>query len=134
VHSLLAALLNSIDIGILLFIIAVGLNIIFGVLNVVNFAHGALYMLGAYMTYTIVGIWGLPFWPALLLAPLAVAAAAVALERVVLKHVYNREITDSLLLTFALLLVIDDLVRWIWGSGIHVVPPPAGLQGAVTLL
>src|SRR5699024_7244428 len=91
-------------------------------------------MLGAYMTYTIVGIWGLPFWPALLLAPLAVAAAAVALERVVLKHVYNREITDSLLLTFALLLIIDDLVRWIWGSGIHVVPPPVGLQGAVTLL
>lgn len=133
-HSLLAALLNSLDIGILLFVIAVGLNIIFGVLNVVNFAHGALYMLGAYFTFTIVGTFGLPYWPSLLLAPLAVAALAVVLERLLLRHVYDREITDSLLLTFALLLAIDDLVRMVWGSGIHVVPPPPGLDGTITLL
>jgi branched-chain amino acid transport system permease protein len=130
---MLGALLNSLEIGLLLFVIAVGLNIIFGVLNVINFAHGGLYMLGAYLTFSLVGILQLPFWPALLLAPLAVAVIAVLLERVVLRHVYGRDVADSLLITFALLLIIDDAVRMIWGSGIHIVAPPPGLQGTITL-
>ena len=67
------ALLNSLDIGLLLFVIAVGLNIIFGVLNIINFAHGALYMLGAYLAYSCIGMWGMPFWLALIVAPLATA-------------------------------------------------------------
>ncbi|HEX5513193.1 MAG TPA: branched-chain amino acid ABC transporter permease, partial [Gammaproteobacteria bacterium] len=118
--------------GLLLFVIAVGLNIIFGVLGVINFAHGGLYMLGAYLTFTLVSRGGLPFWPALLLAPLAVAILAIVLERLVLRHVYGRHVTDSLLLTFALLLIIDDVVRMIWGAGIQVVPPPPILRGAMT--
>lgn len=130
--SIIAALLNSLDIAMLLFVIAVGLNIIFGVLNIINFAHGGLYMLGAYFTYTLVGRLGLPFWPALLLAPLAVAAIGAVLERLVLYRVYGRHVTDSLLLTFALLLIIDEGVRMIWGSGIHVVRPPELLQGRVS--
>lgn len=130
---MLGALLNSLEIGLLLFVIAVGLNIIFGVLNVINFAHGGLYMLGAYLTFSLVGILQLPFWPALLLAPLGVAVIAVVLERVVLRHVYGRDIADSLLITFALLLIIDDAVRMIWGSGIHIVAPPPSLQGTISL-
>ena len=63
-----AALLNSLDIGLLLFIIAVGLNIVFGVLNIINFAHGALYMLGAYLAFTLINIAGMPFWAALILS------------------------------------------------------------------
>ena len=133
-ESFLAALLNGLEIGLLLFVIAVGLNIIFGVLGVINFAHGGLYMLGAYLTYTLVSRGGLPFWPALLLAPLAVAILAIVLERLVLRHVYGRHVTDSLLLTFALLLIIDDAVRMIWGSGIQVVTPPPGLRGATSAL
>src|SRR3546814_19024662 len=62
------ALLNSLDIGLLLFVIAIGLNIIFGVLNVINFAHGALYMLGAYLAYSFIILWGMPFWLTLLVA------------------------------------------------------------------
>ena len=77
VQGVLAALLNSLEIGLLLFVIAVGLNIVFGVLNVINFAHGGLYMLGAYFTYTVVAYLGMPFWPALVLAPLAVAVATL---------------------------------------------------------
>lgn len=130
-QSFLAALLNSLDLAMLLFVIAVGLNIIFGVLNVINFAHGALYMLGAYLTYTVVKLWGLPFWPALIFAPLAVAALAVVLERLVLRHVYGRHVTDSLLLTFALLLVLDEAVRMIWGPALHVVDPPEFLAGTI---
>lgn len=133
-QGILAALLNSLEIGLLLFVIAVGLNIVFGVLNVINFAHGGLYMLGAYFTYTVVSRFGLPFWPALVLAPLAVAAIAVVIERVVLRRVYGRDVSDSLLVTFALLLVIDDTVRVVWGSGIHVVQPPPSLRGTVEVL
>ncbi len=133
-HGILAALLNSLEIGLLLFVIAVGLNIVFGVLNVINFAHGGLYMLGAYFTYTVVAYLGLPFWPALVFAPLAVAAVAVAIERIVLRQVYGRDVSDSLLVTFALLLVIDDAVRVAWGSGIHVVQPPPSLRGTTEIL
>lgn len=131
--TIVAALLNSLDLGILLFVIAVGLNIIFGVLNVINFAHGALYMLGAYGAYTVVGLVGMPFWLALPVVPVAVAVIAVGMEQVLLRHVYDRPITDSLLLTFALLLIIDEAVRWIWGTSIHVVDPPPALQGTFTL-
>lgn len=126
-----AALLNSLDIGLLLFVIAVGLNIVFGVLNVINFAHGALYMLGAYLAYTLINLVGLSFWPTLLLAPLGVAVVAVVIDRLVLRFIYQRDIADSLLLTFALLLIINESVRLIWGSGIHVVEPPPSLQGTV---
>tara|TARA_A100001391_G_C5082106_1_gene280210 strand:+ start:3728 stop:4600 length:873 start_codon:yes stop_codon:yes gene_type:complete len=126
-----AALLNSLDIGLLLFVIAVGLNIVFGVLNVINFAHGALYMLGAYLAYTLINLVGLSFWPTLLLAPLGVAAVAVVIDRLVLRFIYQRDVADSLLLTFALLLIINESVRSIWGSGIHVVEPPPILQGTV---
>ncbi|WP_152205529.1 branched-chain amino acid ABC transporter permease [Marinobacter changyiensis] len=126
-----AALLNSLDIGLLLFVIAVGLNIVFGVLNVINFAHGALYMLGAYLAFTLMNLLGLSFIVALIVAPLAVAVLAVIIDRLVLRFIYERDIADSLLLTFALLLIINESVRMIWGSGIHTVQPPELLRGSV---
>ena len=131
--SLGLALLNSLDIGLLLFISAVGLNIVFGVLNVINFAHGALYMLGAYLAFSCVNGLGMPFWATLLVAPLGVALLAVLIDRFMLRFVYQREVTDSLLLTFALLLILNESVRMIWGTGIHVVEPPELLRGTVML-
>ncbi|WP_049790296.1 branched-chain amino acid ABC transporter permease [Pusillimonas sp. T7-7] len=131
--SLGMALLNSLDIGLLLFVIAVGLNIIFGVLNIINFAHGALYMLGAYLAYSCVILLGMPFWLTLLIAPLGVAVLAIAIDRLMLRFIYEREISDSLLLTFSLLLIINESVRLIWGTGIHVIDPPTLLQGTVAL-
>lgn len=131
--SLGLALLNSLDIGLLLFIIAVGLNIVFGVLNVINFAHGALYMLGAYLAFSCISVLGMPFWLTLLVAPLGVALLAVLVDRLMLRFVYQREVTDSLLLTFALLLILNESVRLIWGTGIHVVEPPELLRGTITL-
>ncbi|MGO1499983.1 MAG: branched-chain amino acid ABC transporter permease [Marinobacter sp.] len=129
-----SALLNSLDIGLLLFIIAVGLNIVFGVLNIINFAHGALYMLGAYLAFTLINIAGMPFWAALLLAPVGVAVLAVLIDRFLLRFIYSRDIADSLLLTFALLLIINESVRLIWGSGVHVVQPPQLLAGSMKFL
>ena len=128
-----SALLNSLDIGLLLFVIAVGLNIVFGVLNVINFAHGALYMLGAYLAFTLMNLLGLSFIVALIVAPMAVAVIAVLIDRLVLRYIYERDIADSLLLTFALLLIINESVRMIWGSGIHTVQPPEMLRGSVEL-
>lgn len=127
-------MLNSLDIGLLLFIIAVGLNIVFGVLNIINFAHGALYMLGAYLAFTLINIAGMPFWSALILAPLGIAVLAVLIDRFLLRYIYSRDIADSLLLTFALLLIINESVRMIWGSGIQVVQPPQLLAGSVSIL
>lgn len=128
-----AALLNSLEIGLLLFIIAVGLNIVFGVLNIINFAHGALYMVGAYLGYTCIAQWGMPYWLALVVAPLCVAVLAVFIDRCMLRFIYQREISDSLLLTFSLLLILNESVRLIWGTGIHVVEPPWPLEGTVQL-
>lgn len=79
------ALLNSLEMGLLLFVIAVGLNIVFGVLNIINFAHGALYMLGAYLAYTLMSLAGLSFWVALIIAPLGVAVIAVVIDRLMLE-------------------------------------------------
>lgn len=129
-----SALLNSLDIGLLLFIIAVGLNIVFGVLNIINFAHGALYMLGAYLAFTLINLVGMPFWAALFLAPIGVAILAVIIDRLLLRFIYSRDVADSLLLTFAILLIINESVRTIWGSGIQVVQPPELLSGSVKLL
>jgi branched-chain amino acid transport system permease protein len=129
-----SALLNSLDIGLLLFIIAVGLNIVFGVLNIINFAHGALYMLGAYLAFTLINIAGMPFWAALLLAPLGVAILAVLIDRFLLRYIYSRDVADSLLLTFALLLIINESVRMIWGNGIQVVQPPQLLAGSMDVM
>jgi branched-chain amino acid transport system permease protein len=128
------ALLNSLEIGLLLFIIAVGLNIVFGVLNIINFAHGALYMLGAYFGYTLITIVGLPFWVALLTAPLGVAIIAVLIDRFMLRFIYDRDIADSLLLTFAILLIISESVRSVYGSNIQAVYPPSLLEGTVSIM
>lgn len=129
-----AALLNSLEMGLLLFVIAVGLNIVFGVLNIINFAHGALYMLGAYFGYTLMALVGLPFWIALLIAPLGVAVIAVVIDRLMLRFIYDRDVGDSLLLTFAILLIINESVRSIFGSNIQTVYPPDLLDGTVTLM
>lgn len=129
-----AALLNSLDIGLLLFIIASGLTIIFGVLGILNFAHGALYMVGAYLAFTVVRLLSLPFWVSMVFVPVAVAGLAILLERLILRWIYDRHPTFGLLLTFALLLVLDDSVRMIWGAGYRIVDPPEVLKGAFILL
>lgn len=132
--SFVAALLNSLDIGLLLFIIASGLTIIFGVLGILNFAHGALYMVGAYLAFTVVRYLSLSFWISILVVPLVVAALAIVLERFMLRWIYDRHATFGLLLTFALLLILDDSVRLIWGAGYQIVDPPEHLKGTFTVL
>jgi len=124
--------LNGFSLGMLLFLISIGLTIIFGVLGVLNFAHGSLYMLGAYFCFQTVSLYH-NFWLALLISPLLVAILGGIMEIFLLRPVYGRDISFQLLLTFGLLLVLDDAVRLVWGSGYHIVDPPASLNGVVHL-
>ncbi|HWN91848.1 MAG TPA: ABC transporter permease, partial [Verrucomicrobiae bacterium] len=104
--------LNGLTQAMFLFLIASGLTLIFGVLGVLNFAHGSLYMLGAYLSYTIASLFvGRPaaFWVALVLGSLGVALVGGLIEAVFLRPVYRREELDQLLVTYALVLIIGDV-------------------------
>jgi branched-subunit amino acid ABC-type transport system permease component len=119
-----------------LFLIASGLSLIFGVLRVLNFAHGSFYMVGAYAAWQMVQ-WLGPrtesFWLAVLAAACAVALLGVAVERLLLRHLYGREELYQLLFTYALVLVLGDVVRYTWGTQQLSVPRPPSLDGAVQL-
>ena len=116
ITTLLFFFLNGLTNGLLLFLIALGLNLIFGVMGVLNFAHGSLYMLGAYLTYTIAVQGNLSFWLALIIAPVIVALVGGAIEILCLRPIYGRDVSSQLLLTFAFVLLINDLVRLLWGN------------------
>jgi branched-subunit amino acid ABC-type transport system permease component len=116
-----------------LFLIAAGLSFIFGVVKIVNFAHGALYMVGAFLTFTFTKTLGMPFWVAIVLAALSVALIGLVMEIFLFRRVYGRPPADQLLLTFAMVLIIHDLVRLAYGSNLRSVSRPPLLAGAVFL-
>ncbi|MDX2493751.1 MAG: branched-chain amino acid ABC transporter permease [Desulfuromusa sp.] len=129
---LLLNTLNGLSWGMLLFLIAVGLTTVFGVLGVLNFAHGSLFMLGAYLCMQSMQYFD-SFWLGLLIGPLCAVVIGILVEKYLLKRVYGRDISYQLLLTFAVLLILDDGVRMIWGSGYHVVDPPTILSGIISI-
>ena len=129
---LLMNTLNGLSWGMLLFLIAVGLTTVFGVLGVLNFAHGSLFMLGAYLCMQSMQYFD-NFWFGLFVGPLCVVVVGVLIEKFLLKKVYTRDVSYQLLLTFALLLILDDSVRMIWGGGYHIVEPPVILSGVMNI-
>jgi branched-subunit amino acid ABC-type transport system permease component len=136
----LAALVQQVLVGLsrstILFIVASGLSLVLGVLRIPNVAHGSLYMTGAFVTYSVATVFGqsaLGFWLALLLAPLVVALISFVAERGVFCHLYEREHMMLLLFTFALSLVIGDLVKLVWGSDYRSLSAPAFLQGSFSV-
>jgi branched-subunit amino acid ABC-type transport system permease component len=116
-----------------LWLLAAGLSIAFGVLNVLNFSHGALFMLGAYLAFTIYGVLGVNFWLAVLVSAAAVALIGAMMEGLFFRPIYRLELPFQLLLTYGLVLVLDDLVKIIWGGAFMVPPIPPLLDGAVPL-
>jgi len=124
--------LNGISFGALLFILAAGLSLIFGMMDVVNLAHGAFYMLGAYVALTVVQRTG-SFWPALIIAPVAVGLLGLLIEPLLLRRLRGRHL-DQVLLTIGLSLVIVDLIGLFWGREIRSIPLPAGLDHSVTVM
>ena len=126
-------LLNSISMGMNYFIIAAGLSLIFGVLKVINFAHGAFYMFGAYIAYSVTELLGLGFFWAVIGAALGLVVIAFVIERCLFRFIYDKEHLMQLLLTFALVLILGDLAKVIWGTDQYSVAYPTGLSGATDL-
>jgi len=127
-------LVNGLMEGMMLFLIASGLTLIFGVSRIVNFAHGSLYMLGAFLTYALVPLIGpgsvAGFFASVLLAGLLTAAIGTAFEMLALRRIYGSDPLMQLIITVALVFIIRDVVRWIWGANSVMVPAPDALMGA----
>lgn len=132
VSDVFAQALNGLAYGVLLFLLSVGLTLIFGMLDVINLAHGSFYLLGAYAGLALIA-WSGNFWLALVVAPLAVAAIGALVERTCLRPIYRRPPLDQVLLTFGFIYLFEDVVRWIWGGRIRSIPAPALLEGSVTM-
>ena len=122
--------INGIGIGMLYFLLAVGLSIVFGLLRFVNFAHGAFYLLGAYLCFQAMQ-WGLNFWAALVLVPLFVGALGWLAEKLLLRRVYAKPHEFHILVTVGLALVVQETVVVLWGPLGNNVPTPELLQGVV---
>jgi branched-chain amino acid transport system permease protein len=130
---LLAQSLNALSQAAILFFIACGLTLIFGIMRIVNFAHGGLFMLGAYVGYS-VATWTGSFWPSLIIAPLVVGALGAGFERVFLARLYAREDAGAyLMVTFGLAIILADAIRLTWGAQPLGVPIPERLRGIVLI-
>ena len=114
-------------------LLSLGLAVIFGMLRVINFAHGALYMLGAFVSWWLSITLGVPYWGALVLAPLAVGLVAILLEKSMLHRMYRLDPLYGLLLTFGLTQVIEGMFRYFYGASGQPYPAPDALQGPLLL-
>lgn len=119
--------------GMLLFLVASGLTLIFGMMGVLNFAHGALYMLGAYFSFSVLR-WSGSFWVSLAVAPVVVALIGVAIERFFLRKVHAHGHAHELLITFGIAYIIEELVKMVWGNMPLLVVLPPELNGSVAFL
>ncbi len=130
---LIVQLLNGLQFGVLLFLVAAGLTLVFGVMDFINLAHGVQYMLGAYLAVTFVGLTG-SFLLGLVLALAAALLLGLALEFLVFRHLYERDHLDQVLATFGLILLLNQAVKMIWGAAPLSVPVPEFLSGNVRLM
>lgn len=122
--------------GMVMFIVAAGLTLIFGALRIANFAHGAIYMLGAYLAFSVssqLGFGTAAFVAALILAPIGVGALGYALDQGLLRRIAHRSHYYQIILTYAVALIVADLVKMVWGVAYHSTPRPPILDGALFL-
>jgi branched-chain amino acid transport system permease protein len=125
--------LHGLVYGMLLFLVASGLTLVFGMMGVLNVAHASFYMLGAYFAYTITIRWG-NFWASLIISPIVVGALGILIERFLMPKAHKTGHMAELLLTFGLFYVFGEIVRIIWGTVPLTVPMPALLAGNIPLL
>jgi branched-chain amino acid transport system permease protein len=125
-------LLNGLQFGVMLFLMAAGLTLIFGVMGLINLAHGSLYMVGAFAC-AVVAAWTGSFWLGLVASLAAAAAAGAIVELAVIRRLYDRDHLDQVLATFALILIFSEGTRWLFGSFPLYLDVPALLQGTVPL-
>ena len=130
--TFLIQLLNSVQYGLLLFMLAAGLTLIFGIMGVVNLAHGSFYMLGAYLAYSLSSLLG-SLTLALMVGTVLAVTFGLALEWLLFRHFYQRDHLDQVLLTFGLIYVFEELRSMLWGDDVHGVAIPALLGDSVPL-
>lgn len=130
--ALFSQLLNGLQYGLLLFLIASGLTLVFGVLGIINLAHGSLFMIGAYIVFFVVSKVG-SLWIAIPVAVVCGLALGALLERFLFRHFYDREHLDQVLLTFALILIFEEVRSLLVGNDFHSVPVPAILDFSVPI-
>ena len=128
----LTQVLNGLQLGILLFLLAAGLTLVFGIMNFVNLAHGSLYMMGAYFAAAAFAATG-SFFLAAVIAIAATMLLGLAIERLALTPLYSRDHLDQVLATFGLILVFNEIVRYVWGPASIYMNAPEALAGQVTL-
>ena len=128
----LEQLLNGIQFGVMLFLMSAGLTLIFGVMGLINLAHGSFYMLGAFAAAIIAGVTG-SFWLALLASLCAAAIAGVLIEILIIRKLYRRDHLDQVLATFALILLLSEGVRWLFGAFPLYLNIPSVLDGSILL-
>jgi branched-chain amino acid transport system permease protein len=125
--------LNGLQLGLLLFLVAAGLTLVFGVMDFINLAHGVQYMIGAYLAVAFHGLTG-NFFAALVLALAAALAFGLLLEVLVFRHLYARDHLDQVLATFGVILFLNEGVKVMWGSAPLLLPPPEALSGSFVLV
>jgi branched-chain amino acid transport system permease protein len=130
--NVLIQLLNSVQYGLLLFMLAAGLTLIFGIMGVVNLAHGSFYMLGAYMAWSLAGLLG-SFTLAIIVGVVLSVLFGLALEWVLFRHFYQRSHLDQVLLTFGLIYIFEESRSILWGDDVHGVDIPAALSASIPL-
>jgi len=128
----LIQVLNGVQYGLLLFLVASGLTLIFGIMGIINLAHGSFYMLGAYLAFSLTGTLG-NFWLALLAGILLSLVFGILLEWLVMRFLYRRDHLYQVLLTYGLILVFEELRSLLWGDDVHGVPVPAALAFSIPL-
>ena len=130
---LIVQTLNGLQLSMLLFLLSIGLSVVFGMMNFINLAHGTLYMVGAYLALSTVR-WFDSYWAALVLAPIGVALIGAVFYMVLLRHMQRQSPMRQVLVTFGLIFVGFDAVRMIWGVLPHTIPIPEVLDGSVQVL
>ena len=125
--------LNGLQFGILLFLIAAGLTLVFGVMGFINLAHGVQYMIGAYLTYMFYQVTG-NFFAALMLGLVVALAIGLACEILIFRHLYARDHLDQVLATFGIILFVNEAVKAIWGPSSLILPPPESLSWSFEII
>jgi branched-chain amino acid transport system permease protein len=131
-YTFLIQLLNGVQYGLLLFLVASGLTLVFGIMGIINVAHGSFYMIGAYLAWSLTARLG-SFWIAVPVAIAVTAAVGLALEWLVIRRLYGRDHLYQVLLTYGLILVFEETRSLLWGDDVRGVAVPAALAGSIPL-
>src|ERR1700691_3290191 len=131
--ALLAQLLIGLINGAFYAMLSLGLAVIVGLLNIINFTHGSQYMLGAFCAYLLLNFFGIGYWPSLIIAPIVVGAFGILLERLLIRHVYKLDHLYGLLLTFGIALIVEGLFRQLYGATGKPYDIPDALSGGQNL-